>query len=121
MINFLRYFGLISYSLIILNGSMIALPFFFWLLFTIFDFGNIDQLFAIFALVGIILNFTKLKNYVPIALISFILMLSPILSRLYQVPNHLFNYNGFKIPLLLYFISFSTMISLLIKKKIFTN
>jgi hypothetical protein len=35
-------------------GEMIGLPFVFWLAFTLFDFGNIDQLFAIRVIVGLL-------------------------------------------------------------------
>jgi len=58
MKNGIRITSLISYFLIILAGQMIGLPFILWLLFTAFQFGNIDQLFALLGIVGIILNFT---------------------------------------------------------------
>jgi hypothetical protein len=44
MKNGIRITSLISYFLIILAGQMIGLPFILWLLFTAFQFGNIDQL-----------------------------------------------------------------------------
>ena len=40
---------------------MIGLPFILWLIFTTFDFGNIDQFFAILGVTGIILNFPCLE------------------------------------------------------------
>ena len=94
----IRTTSIISYLLIILAGQMIGLPFILWLIFTTFDFGNIDQLFAIFGLVGIILNLTKWKTNIILTIISFILMLSPIISRLVQVPIEMFNYLAFQIP-----------------------
>ena len=62
MKNVIRTTSIISYVLIILAGQMIGLPFFLWLIFTTFDFGNIDQLFAICGLIGIILNLTKWRT-----------------------------------------------------------
>ena len=50
-----RVMAITSYLLIMLMGQMIALPLFFWLLFTLFDFGNIDQLFAFLAVVGLVI------------------------------------------------------------------
>jgi len=50
-----------SVPLIILAGEMIGLPFFLWLLFTLFDFGNIDQLFAFLAIGGLTISFIN-KN-----------------------------------------------------------
>jgi hypothetical protein len=36
-----RIISIVFYLLIILKGDIIGLPFFLWLLFTVFDFGNI--------------------------------------------------------------------------------
>lgn len=96
---------------------MIGLPFICWLLFTVFDFGNIDQIFAIFGVIGIILNFTKWKNNVWITTISFILMLSPIIGRMFQVPLKLFDYLQFEIPFAIFVIGYLTYIILNAKQK----
>lgn len=121
MIKYLRIFAVISYVLIMLAGWMSALPLIFWLLFTMFDFGNIDQLFSICAVIGIILNFTKLKNSISISLLAFVLMLSPLASRMVQVPISVFNYWGFKIPLLIFFVSYILSLLLLIKNKVISD
>ena len=55
----LKIISLISYSLIILAGQMIGLPLLLWLVWTSFEFGNSDQIFAIFGLIGLLLIFTK--------------------------------------------------------------
>lgn len=87
-------------------GQMIGLPFICWLIFTSFDFGNIDQLFAILGVIGVIINLTKWKNNIPLTIVSFILMLSPIISRLVQVPIELFDYMAFKIPLIIFVVTY---------------
>ena len=110
MQNKIRIISLISYSLIILMGQMIGLPFVCWLIFTSFDFGNIDQLFAILGVIGIVINLTKWKNNIPLTIISFILMLSPIISRLVQVQIELFDYLAFQIPLTIYVVMYLTFI-----------
>lgn len=103
--------------LIFLTGQMIGVPFILWLVFTIFDFGNFDQIFAVLGITGVILNFTKWRNKIPVTIISFILMLSPIISRMIQVPIEMFNYLAFQIPLAVFFISYLVFIIINIKHK----
>ena len=112
-----RTISIISYLIIILSGEMIGLPFILWLVFTIFDFGNIDQIFAIFGIIGIVLNLSKWKNKILITIISFILMLSPLISRLSQVEMEKFNYLAFQIPLTIFIITYLIFIIINIKEK----
>lgn len=118
MKNKIQLISIASYMLIILVGEMIGLPFICWLMFTLFDFGNIDQLFALLGISGIILNVTKWKYRVPITLISFLLMLSPIVSRLVQVPIGMFDYLAFQIPLIIFIITYLIFIIMNIRDKI---
>ena len=113
----IRTISIISYLLIILAGQMIGLSFFLWLIFTTFDFGNIDQLFAIFGLIGIILNLTKWRTNIIVTILSFILMLSRIISRLVQVPIEMFDYLSFKIPLTIFIITYLIYIIINVKEK----
>lgn len=106
MKNISRIISIISYLFIILAGEMIGIPFILWLVFTIFDFGNIDQIFAILGIIGVILNFSKWKNKILITIVSFILMLSPLLSRLLQIGIEKFDYLAFQIPLTIFIISY---------------
>lgn len=101
----LRVIVLISYSLIILMGQMIGLPFLFWLIWTSFEFGNPDQIFAIFGLIGCILMCTKLYKQRFIKILVFLLMLTPIVRRLTEVSLEKFNYLTFQIPLLIFSIT----------------
>lgn len=87
-------------------GQMIGLPFICWLIFTIFDFGNIDQLFAIFGVIGVGINLTKWKNNKLLTIVSFALMLSPLVSRMVQVPIEMFDYLAFQIPLTIFMVSY---------------
>jgi hypothetical protein len=104
-----------------LSGQMIGLPIIIWLFFTAFHFGNIDQIFAILGLVGIALNFTKWKNSVYATITSFIIMLSPIISRLIQVPIKMFDYLAFQIPLAIFILAYVTFILINIKEKLRTT
>jgi hypothetical protein len=81
-----------------------------WLIFTAFDFGNIDQLFAIAGLTGIILNLTDWKTSTPVSVLSFVLLLSPIVSRWVQVPIEMFNDLAFQIPLTIFIVTYFTYI-----------
>lgn len=116
MKNAIRITSIISYLLIILTGQMIGLPFIAWLIFTTFDFGSIDQFFAILGIIGIILHLTKWRNKIPIMLISFVFMLSPIVSRLIQVPIEMFNYLAFQIPLIIFITTYSAFIFITAKQ-----
>ncbi|QQY30573.1 Uncharacterised protein [Chryseobacterium gleum] len=115
-INIFRYTSIISYLFIILMGQMTGLPFIFWLLFNAFDFWNIEQIFAVSGLLGAILNVTRWKNKVPITILSFVMMLSPIMSRIVQTPIEKFNYFAFKIPLFLFIVCYIIFIVLNAKK-----
>lgn len=101
----LRCILLFSYSFIILMGWIIGFPLILWIVVTIFDFGNIDQIFAILASIGISLNFIKSRNNPLVILLSFVFMLSPIISRIIQVPIEAFDYLSFQIPLGIYTIT----------------
>ena len=84
-------------------GQMIGLPFFFWLLFTLFDFGNTNQLFAFFAVVGLVtisINHNKIRTarVLTLDLLCLFLLASPVIRRMTAVPIELFNYLAFIIP-----------------------
>jgi len=91
-------------------GEMIGIPFLMWLIFTSFDFGNIEQIFAVFGLVGIILNFTKYWKLRVIKILSFILMILPLIKRMTEIPIEKFNYLAFQIPLVIFIITYLILI-----------
>jgi len=84
-------------------GDTIGLPFFMWLLFTLLAFGSADQLFAFFGVAGLILNFVILNSKKTLQIImqdvlGFMLLASPLIRRLTEVPIDKFNYPAFIIP-----------------------
>ena len=88
-------------------GSMIGLPFFLWLLFTLFDFGNIDQLFALLGVIGLTICFATFNSQrtlkvLLLDIICFMLLASPIIRRLTAIPISKFNYIAFIIPTTLF-------------------
>jgi hypothetical protein len=90
-----------------LMGQMIALPFFFWLAFTLFDFGNIDQLYAFLAVMGLVTicinhNKTRTSKVLTLDLICFFLLASPLVRRMTAVSIEVFNYLAFIIPTALF-------------------
>jgi hypothetical protein len=102
-----KVIAIIIYLLTILHGQMIGLPFFLWLLFTLFDFGNIDQLFAFLAIAGltiICINQNKMRTskVLMVDILCFFLLASPIVRRMMAVPIELFNYLAFIIPTILF-------------------
>jgi len=112
--NRLRNISLISYLLIMLSGEMIQLPFAFWLFYNCFQFGHIEQLFALIGIVGIVLNLIRLKRNIFVSLIGFIFMLFPILSRFYEVSFTIFNYLSFQIPFIVFCLTYLTSIVLVV-------
>lgn len=110
MSNALKIAALFSYSFIFLSGDIIGIPFIIWLVFTSVDVGNIDQLFAILGIIGMVLNFTKYTSVRSIQILSFVLMCSPVISRLIQVPIEKFNYLAFQIPVAIFTLSYLTLI-----------
>jgi len=98
-----KLISIVSYLLIILMGSMIGIPFFLWLLFTLFDFGNIDQLFAFLGVIGLTICFTTFNStrtlkVLLLDIICFMLLASPLIRRLTAIPIEKFNYLAFIIP-----------------------
>jgi hypothetical protein len=96
-----------AYLCIILKGQMIAVPLIAWLLFTLFNFGSLDQLFAMLAIVGLgmlVVNWRKTTKYriFLLELLSFVLMSTPLLSRLWLGPIAMFDYVAFIVPASLY-------------------
>ena len=113
----IRNFSLISYLLIMLSGQMISLPFGFWLAFNIFQFGELEQLFAFIGVVGIVLNMIRLKRNLFISIIGFVFMLIPLFSRFYEMSFSKFNYLSFQIPFTLFVLTYLvSMVLLLINK-----
>ena len=121
MILKLQIISLISYSIIILMGEFIGVPLLFWLAYTSLEFGSINQLYAIFGIIGFVINFTKYINLRFIKIISFFLMMIPIISRLIEIPIEKFNYLAFQIPFLIFTISYLLIIFKSSKIKMFKS
>lgn len=102
----IRNISLISYLLIMLSGQMISLPFGFWLAFNIFQFGELEQLFAFIGIVGIVLNMIRLKRNLFISITGFVFMLIPLFTRFYEMSFSKFNYLSFQIPFTLFVLTY---------------
>ena len=90
---------------------MIGLPFFIWLLFTLVDFGNPDQLFAFFGVMGLTISFITFKStrtlkILVFDIVCFILLASPLIRRMTAIPLEKFNYLAFIIPTTIFGLSF---------------
>ena len=121
-----KVISIISYFLIILMGSMIGIPFFFWILFTIFDFGNPDQFFALLAIIGLLLNFLtrnkqKTLKILSLDILSFLLLISPLIRRMTAISIEKFNYLLFIIPTIIFVVFYLISIVLSVKKYLKNN
>src|SRR5215216_5564975 len=107
--------AVIAYCFIILNGWMIGIPFFLFLIFSLVEFGTLAQLTALFSLVGFFLllfpsDFKTIKRAIGLQFVIYILLLSPIVERLISVSLELFNYSTFITPVLIFAIGFPVYI-----------
>ena len=91
-------------------GQMIGIPFIAWLFWTSFEFGNNDQAFAIIGLIGLISFFTKYFKNRVLRVLIFVMMLTPIVRRLTEIPIEKFNYLAFQIPLIIFITTFIILI-----------
>ncbi|WP_326984755.1 hypothetical protein VUJ46_09560 [Chryseobacterium sp. MYb264] len=112
----LKVISVLSYCCIMLVGMMIAVPMILFLIGTAIHFGNIDQVFAILGLVGIVLTFISWKEGILKSIIAFLFMISP----LFQAPIESFNYWVFTVPLAIFVITYLIVIGLQIKEKLNT-
>lgn len=99
----LKEFAILFYFVIFLKGSMVSLPMFVYLLFTVADFGTTEQIFAAIALFGLIIHFLHLSfksktKKVIVDIFVFACLLSPLIYRMLAVPFERFNYSWFLIP-----------------------
>jgi hypothetical protein len=101
--SILKEFAILFYFVIFLQGSMVSLPMFVYLLFTVADFGTTEQIFAAIALFGLIIHFLHLSfksktKKVIVDIFVFACLLSPLIQRMLAVPFARFNYSWFLIP-----------------------
>lgn len=114
--SLIKILSLLSYCLIMINGSMITIPFVFYLIFSSTSIlhlevinQSITSLIGIIGLLLIIKSFQEEKDTLKsifINIIFFLMLLVPLAERLTSVPIELFNYLGFKIPLILFLLFF---------------
>jgi len=101
--SILKEVAILFYFVIFLQGSMVSLPMFVYLLFTVAEFGTTEQILAAIALFGLIIHFLHLsfKNKIKkvvVDLFVFACLLSPLIQRMLSVSLERFNYSLFLIP-----------------------
>ena len=101
--SILKEVAILFYFVIFLQGSMVSLPMFVYLLFTVAEFGSTEQILAAIALFGLIIHFLHLtfKNKIKkvvVDLFVFACLLSPLIQRMLSVSLERFNYSLFLIP-----------------------
>jgi hypothetical protein len=106
-----------SYSLIILKGEMIAMPFGMFVILSLADHGTLNQLTAIMALLAIVLIIRAKATKAPKTVLllqglAFILLLLPIVNRLLDVPLELFAYRAFIGPLAAFLVLYAATLML---------
>lgn len=112
----LQIISITIYPLILLQGFVFTMPLAIWLILTCFDFWGFDQLIAVLAISGLILNTTKFINYISVKILAFLLMLSPLLVGLPEIQIDFLNYLPFQIPFGLFVITYLSFIFFPYKK-----
>lgn len=95
---------------------MIAMPFVAFLFTALLSFGDIGQLFALLATVGLVISYVKRDSkktgtILLLDIVSFFLLASPVAWRLLAVPVHLFNYLAFIIPATIFVLFYITSLA----------
>lgn len=121
-----KAFAILAYFVIFLKGTMISLPMFIYLLFTLVDFGTTQQVFSALAFLGLIIYFSHPVHINPrtkFFLDSFIFLClsSPIVYRLLSEHPDLYNYPLFVIPVVCFALFFLTALLLLGKNALKTK
>ena len=108
--NIIKILSIVFYSLIILNGSMIALPFLIYLCLNMFGLGTIFQIMtSIIGILGLVMIMKQMRQKVTlkrifIELLGLIMLTIPLIERLTSVSIELFDYLTFKIPTILFLV-----------------
>ena len=118
--SILKELAVFCYFVIFLKGSVVSLPMFVYLLFTVADFGTIQQLFSAIAFVGLIIHFLHLwfrsrtKKFIADSFV-FACLLAPILEKLFTIPLERFNYTLFLVPGLAFVLFYTAGLALMVK------
>lgn len=112
-----KAFAILAYFIIILKGSMISLPLFVYLLFTLVDFGTTQQVFSAVAFLGLLIYFShpvfiSPKKKFLIDSLVFACLSAPIVHRLLSSHPGLYNYPLFVIPVVSFGLLFLTALIL---------
>lgn len=112
-----KAFAILAYFIIFLKGTMISLPMFIYLLFTLVDIGSTQQIFSAIAFLGLIIYFSHPVFLSPrkkffIDSFVFLCLSSPVAYRMLLVHPGLYNYPLFVIPVVCFALLFSTALIL---------
>jgi hypothetical protein len=117
--NIIKILSIVFYCLIILKGSMIALPFFIYLFFNMLCLGTISQIItSIIGVLGLIIVMKQMKldltfKRIFIEFLGLIMLTVPLIERVNSAPIELFHYLTFKIPTILFLILYLVSLCIL--------
>jgi hypothetical protein len=116
-----KAFAILAYFVIFLKGTMISLPLFVYLLFTLVDFGTTQQIFSAIAFLGLLIYFAhpvfiSMRKKFLIDSFVFLCLSAPIAYRLLSSHPGLYNYPLFVIPVVSFGLLFITALTLVGKQ-----
>ncbi|HUC82512.1 MAG TPA: hypothetical protein VMR70_16515 [Flavisolibacter sp.] len=110
--------AILAYFIIVLKGTLISLPLFVYLLFTLVDFGTTQQVFSAVAFLGLLIYFShpvviSTRKKFLIDCFVFLCLSAPIAYRLLSSHPGLYNYPLFVIPVVCFGLLFLTALIIL--------
>jgi hypothetical protein len=121
--NLIKVISLIAYFGIMLKGSIISIPFIFYLICNLLLAGDIYQITtSVVAVLGLILLIRQVSREITLKrfLLEFlvlIMLIVPLIERLTSVSIMLFDYPSFHIPCLIFVSLYLVSLVLMIKTK----
>ncbi|MEK8181240.1 hypothetical protein WMW71_12885 [Flavobacterium buctense] len=122
--NLIKLFSVLAYFGIMLKGSMISIPFIFYLICNLLLAGNMYQIVtSVVAIFGLILLLKQANREITqkrfiLEIVVLIMLAIPVIERLSSVSILLFDYPSFQIPLLLFVSLYLISIVMMIRTKV---
>lgn len=121
--NLIKIISLIAYFGIMLKGSMISIPFIFYLICNLLLAGDIYQITtSVIAVFGLVLLFQQVRAEINpkrflLEILVLIMLIVPLIERLTSVSTMLFDYPSFHFPCLIFVSLYLVSLVLMIKIK----
>ena len=120
--SILREIAVLVYFFIFFKGTYVNFPMILYLLFTVGDFGTVQQVFSGIAITGLIIHFwhpsfKRVTRKLVVNSLVFLFLLAPMLQKLFTLPLERFRYQWFLLPALAFVLLYSVSLMLLFRER----